>query len=172
MSDEHVLQHQHVSGLPGEGRGRLAKRFTDLVQYRGLNPGAIAVVGIAGQIFFFEDFEERLARRWSNTADVEEVSLVEPNHFSGFRVATNRLANVAQVQSIPIFPMTLHASFLAVLLDYVPICRLKGFLPGESKTVTEISHVHDILFDEALFDPGINEGEHPAIVCERSLTAV
>src|SRR5690349_8038132 len=121
MSDEHILYQHHISRLPWETNGRLPKRFTDLVQYRGLNPGAVAVVGIARQVFLFEDLQERFARCWSNTADVEEMSLVEPHHFFGLRMLADRLTNVTQVQSILVFPLTLHARFPAMLLNHTPV---------------------------------------------------
>src|SRR6185503_13441025 len=74
--------------------------------------------------------------------DMKQVRLIEPHHFAGRWVAGNSLTSLPGAQSIIRQPLELNSRGRAELLDLVPACRLKNFLPRQIESTAVVAYIH------------------------------
>ena len=142
MRHQHVVEHQHIPGLPGEEHGLIGNHAPNRVDNAVGNGAAVGVVHIARQVIDAEQFFEHLAHFGLLAGDMEQMRLVEPDGIAGARVALNGLAELLRAQAAVVLPLPLNAGAATVGFDGGALFGVEHLLPGQVE-IAVITHIEN-----------------------------
>src|SRR5262245_13909541 len=103
---------------------------------------------------------------------MKQMRLIEPDHFSGIRMAGDGLADLPGSQPLSAYPFDLNAMLSAKLLDLAAITRLEDILPWKVDATLIIAKIHDFPGDEFFANFGGNAIENAMAIRDGSGAAL
>src|SRR5690348_12378707 len=79
--------------------------LTYFIQHVRLDQRAVAVISVIGKVLLLEFRNQYFANQWGQRSHVKEGSVIEPDHFPGYRMAGNGPPDVNGPQAITAFPL-------------------------------------------------------------------